>query len=135
MKCLSVSKDGGPESHVWAYWLFEIKCLGSIVLLRFEDGSRDAFHSHAFNSLSWVLKGKLMEDLGPENRDVGYNGCLLYKPSLKPVKTYRTTFHKVTSFGRTWVISFRGPWAKTWKEYVSETGEVVVLTNGRQVVQ
>jgi hypothetical protein len=55
-----------------------------------------------------------------------------YKPSIKPVMTYRSTMHKVVSQGRTWVVSFRGPWSKTWKEVVG--GEERTLTNGRKVV-
>lgn len=125
MKFLSLSKDGGPESHVWAYWLFEIKWLGSIVLLRFEDGSRDAYHSHAFNSVSWVLKG----DGLIEHHDNSKGKVDFHQPSLLPVVTRRSTFHKVVSVGRTWVLSLRGPWAKTWREYTAD-GEKV-LTNGR----
>lgn len=136
MKLLEISKDGGPESHVWAYWLFEIKWLGSIVLLKFEDGSRDAFHSHAFNCISWVLGPGYLRENTLVN---GVDGRLLsryrnYLASLVPVITRKTTFHKVNSRGRTWVLSFRGPWAKTWKEYTPDTGEVVELTSGRQVV-
>lgn len=137
MKFFEVSKDGGPESHVWAYWLFEVKWLGSIVLLRFENGSRDAFHSHAFNCISWVLgPGYLRENTLTRGED----GRLMsrytnYEPSLTPVITKRTTFHKVNSRGRTWVLSFRGPWTKTWEEYSPATGEYVILTSGRKVAE
>mgnify|MGYP001575993171 CR=1 FL=1 len=58
MKLFYYGKDGGPESHVWGFWLIEAKSLFSIVLLRFENGTREAYHSHAFNSLSWVLRGR-----------------------------------------------------------------------------
>jgi hypothetical protein len=125
MKLLETSKDGGAESTVWAHWLFEIKSLASAVLLRFENGTRDAFHNHAFNCISWVLSGKL------EERHL--DGRVQYHyPSWKPVITRRETFHQVCSFGRTWVLSFRGPWAKTWEEI--ENGEEKTLTNGRRVV-
>lgn len=125
MKFISTSKDGGPHSTVWAHWLFEIKSLASIVLLRFENGTRDAYHNHAFNCISWVLRGKLEEK--------HLDGRIQYHyRSWKPVITRRETFHQVCSFGRTWVISFRGPWADSWKEV--EEGEEKVLTNGRKVV-
>ena len=55
MKLCYVGKDGGPESTVWGFWLIEIKKLFSVALLCFENGSREAFHTHAFNSVSWVL--------------------------------------------------------------------------------
>ena len=127
MKLFQLSKDGGPESKVWGYFLCEIKPLFSIVLLRFEDGSRDAYHDHAFNAVSWVLKGKLREEtISPEPEEN------VYEPSIRPVITLRDTFHKVTSYGRTWVLSLRGPWADQWHEYAN--GKEMTLTNGRKVV-
>jgi hypothetical protein len=142
LKLFEISKDGGPESTVWAHWLVEIKWLFSIVLLRFENGSRDAYHNHAFNCISWVLKGKLVEhvkEIAPAGIALGqhypahdYHFINTYTPSLKPVMTYRDTMHKVVSEGRTWVVSFRGPWGRTWKEI--ENGEGKTLTNGRRVV-
>lgn len=129
MKWFWKGKDGGYESTVTGYWLCEIKSLFSIVLLRFDHGSRDAYHEHAFNSVSWVLKGRLTEDLLRE-------GCCVnvYTPTVIPVITRRETFHRVRSDGTTWVLSFRGPWAKTWKEFRIDEGEVT-LTNGREIVQ
>ncbi len=118
-------KDGGPQSRVWGYF-FELKRLFSVVLLRFEHGTREAYHSHAFNSVSWVLKGCLVE----KHLD---GTAKLHKPSLWPVVTRRSTFHKVRSQGRSWVLSFRGPWAKTWQEWIPGKG-FVTLTNGRRVV-
>lgn len=120
-------KDGGPESRVFGFWLFRWKRLCTIALLRFEDGTRDAYHSHAFNSISWVLKGKLVED----NMDGSLN---TYTPGLKPVLTKRDTFHRVTSIGRTYVLTFRGPWAKTWNEYIPATQKYVTLTHGRKAI-
>ncbi len=128
MKFFSKVKDGGPESKVHAYFLAEVKSLFSIALLRFDRGSREAFHTHAFDCISWVLKGKLSEELkkeGPRFR--------LYPPSLLPVITRRETFHKVKGLAdRTWVLTFRGPWAKTWKEYLPNEARSVTLTHGRK---
>ena len=123
------SKDGGAESTVTGYWLVEIKSLFSIVLLRFDGLSREAYHTHAFNSISWVLKGGLVEYM----KDGHLN---IYDPSLIPVITKRHTFHKVDSnYPRTWVLSFRGPWNKTWKEQRPlENNRLVTLTNGRQEI-
>lgn len=129
MKFFSRTKDGGAESTVWAYWLVEIKSLFSIALLRFEDGSRDAYHSHAFNCVSFVLSGKLVEN----HFDGKVNE---FKAGMKPVITKRETFHKVVSVGRTWVLTFRGPWANTWTEYVpGDESSMQTLTHGRKVVK
>lgn len=125
MKFCEISKDGGPESKVWAYWLIEIKWLFSIVLLRFEDGSREAFHSHAFNAKSWVLSGELVE------RFLHFGSPRRHVPRLRSITTRRMDFHKVTSVGRTWVLSFRGPWSDTWMEYVPATDTAITLTHGR----
>jgi len=125
MKFFSVSKDGGPESTVTGYWLVEIKSLFSIGLLKFENGSRDAYHEHAFDCISWVLTGDLEEDflLGHYRN--------YYRPSLKPVFTFRDTFHKVKSRGTTWVFTIRGPWRDTWRECIPGKG-FVTLTHGRK---
>jgi len=124
MKLLSKGKDGGPESSVTGYWLCEFKSLFSIVLLKFEGLSREAYHEHAFNSISWILNGKLIETL--MNYDTN-----IYKRSLKPIVTKRTTYHKVDSVGTTWVLSFRGPWTDTWREYLPIEAKEKVLTNHR----
>jgi hypothetical protein len=127
MKFLSISKDGGEESNVWAYWLIEIKPLFSIALLRFENGTREAYHSHAFNCISWLLSGGLGEEFA-----LGYP-VRQYQPSIKPIITKRETFHKVYSRGRSWVLTFRGPWKDTWLEHKNNTE--TTLTHGRKVVQ
>jgi len=119
------SKDGGPDSTVWMYGI-EIKWLFSILLLRFEDGSRDAYHSHAFDCVSWVLRGELFEQFRARapNR---------YRPSWRPIITRTYDFHKVTSIGRTWVLTFRGPWGRTWQEHIPG-GDTYTLERGRRRV-
>lgn len=127
MKILSWGKDGGPESKVWGFWFCEFKNLFSIVLLKFEDGTREAYHTHAFNCISWVLKGTLIEKM--LNKNVN-----LYYPSPNPIITTRDTFHQVESVGTTWVFSIRGPWSKTWYEYLPNEDKLIKLTNGRKEV-
>lgn len=127
MKFFKHMKDGGLESKVDGYWLVEIKSLLSIVLLHFSNGSRDAYHSHAFNAVSWVLKGMLAEGQLE-------GGMRFYGPSFKPVWTPRTMFHKVVSRGDTWALSFRGPWSKTWKEFLPTEDRFITLTHGRKEV-
>lgn len=124
-KFLQLTKDGGPESPVEGFYIVEIKKLFSIVLLHFRPGVREAYHTHAFNALSWVLKGRFEEQM--------LNGTVrVFTPSLKPKKTRRPTFHRVFSAGHTWVLTLRGPWARTWLEY--EHGQFTTLTNGRKVL-
>lgn len=115
-------KDGGYESTVWGYWLCEFKKLFSIVLLRFENGTREAYHNHAFGCISWLLTGELIEHHKDGQLEV-------HRPSLWPIVTKRSTYHKVYSVGRTWVVSFRGSWRDNWQESVD--GRDHTLTNGR----
>lgn len=128
MRFLERAKDGGPKSTVTGYWLVELKNLFSVVLLKFEDGSRDEYHSHAFNSLNWVLKGRVVEEDLFEPDDVAYG------PSLRPVYTPRHKFHRVVSRGTTWVFSIRGPWSDSWAEYDPKAERFMRLTHGRKEV-
>ena len=125
MRLLFWGKDGGAESTVWGFWPVEIKSLFSVALLVFEDGSREAYHTHAFNSVSWVLRGRLTEYI------IKSQETNLYNPSFKPIITKRDTFHKVRSIGRTYVLTFRGPWSDTWQEYRQRENKHVTLTHGR----
>ena len=125
MKLLQKCKDGGPESTVTGWFLVEAKKLLSVAVLRFSDGSREAYHSHAFNCISWVLRGRLEE--------VHLDGhVVVHKPSWGPILTYRDTFHKVYSRGDTWVFTLRGPWVDEWREYLPNQGRFVTLTHGRR---
>ena len=123
-----VRKDGGPESNATGYWLCEFKSLFSIVLMRFEGDSREAYHSHAFNSWNWLFKGKLVEkELMGFGKDI--TRTYRYRPSIVPILIPRSRIHKVSSQGISWVLPFRGPWSKTWKEI--RQGKEYTLTNGR----
>lgn len=124
MKLLKSGKDGGPKSTVTGYWLVEMKRLLSVVLLRFDDGSRDEYHDHAFGSLSWIVRGRVTEH---------HLGGLIeeHRPGILPIVTHRDTFHRVVSHGTTWVLSIRGPWSRTWHEYDPDGGEYSTLTHGR----
>lgn len=120
-------KDGGPNSKVNGYWIIRIKGLFSIAILRFDRGSREAYHSHAFNSISWLLSGRLLEYTIGGLRT-------FYNPSFKPIITTRDTFHKVYGIeDENFILTFRGPWADTWKE-LDENGDFITLTHNRVVV-
>jgi hypothetical protein len=128
VKFFSAAKDGGPTSTVTGYWLIELKKFFSIVLLKFENGSRDEFHDHAFNSVNFLLKGEVEEQF----KEPSLN--LTCSPSIKPIVTTRSRMHRVSSRGTTWVLSFRGPWSSTWHEYNPETKKTITLTHGRKIV-
>jgi hypothetical protein len=127
LKLFRAGKDGGPDSTVWGFWFIEWKRLFSVAILCFEKGSREAYHNHAFNSVSWLLKGELIEY---DKQGVR----MVYLPDIVPIITPRSLMHKVVSRGRSWVLTFRGPWSKTWNEYLPATGQTIALTEGRKTI-
>lgn len=136
MKLFHFAKDGGKDSTVAGYWLVEMKALFSVVLLVFENGSRDAYHEHAFNSISWVLKGELREQrITKQGNTAGLSELArFYRPSLMPIFTRRSHFHQVRSVGRTYVLSLRGPWSSTWREWLPREQRFRTLAHGRKEV-
>lgn len=128
MKFMRYGKDGGKDSKVWGFWFLEIKSLFSVVLLCFDEGSREAFHSHAFNAYTWFLTGSV-----DEHHITGE--IITWTPSLVPKYTPRSCFHKVYPKKRTYALSVRGPWNKTWMEFDSISKTTTTLSNGRVVVE
>lgn len=126
MRILSKVKDGGPDSNVDAYVLIEIKSLFSIMLLKFNKGSRENYHSHAFNALSIYLTGCTDEMFinRPTIRRKGFN--IKYTP--------RNMFHKIFAYTNAWCLTFRGPWCDTWQEYNKESDKYTTLTHGRKEI-
>jgi hypothetical protein len=126
MKLMQWAKDGGPDSPVTGLFLVEIKSLFSVVVLHF-GGTREAYHSHAFNALTLWVKGAVEERVKEgscEEAHLWYAGDLKYTP--------RGLMHKVVPIRDAWAISFRGPWADTWKEFINN--KFITLTHGRKVV-
>lgn len=120
-----IKPDGGKDSGVKAYFLLEWKKFFSIGILHFKKGTREAYHNHAFNALTWWIKGKVTEiKLDGEQKD--------FKPSIKPKFTSRDNFHKVLAHEDTFAITFRGPWNDSWKEYRKD--KYVTLTHGRKEI-
>ena len=118
-----IKPDGGKDSGVTAYFLIEWKILFSIGILHFKEGTREAFHSHAFNALTWWFTGSVTEQKKEgTTKD--------FKPSIKPKYTSRDNCHKVLAHRSTLALTFRGPWQDTWKEYRKDI--CVTLTHGRK---
>ena len=125
MRFFSKVKDGGSKSPVDGYFLFELKSVCSVVLLKFNQGGREAFHTHAFNAYTWFICGSLRE----EKYDGSYYD---YVKSVLPKYTPRDNNHRVAAIKDSWCLSLRGPWCDTWTEN-TET-EKVTLTHGRKVL-
>jgi len=129
MKLFTKCKDGGPQSPVDGYFLIEWKSVFSIVLLKFNKGGRENYHTHAFNAWTWFLFGDLIE---LRKRLTGAS-TYRYSFSLIPKFTPRSNNHRVIAFRDSWCLSIRGPWSKYWTE-TTPTGEVIKMTHGRKVI-
>ena len=127
MKFLQWGTDGGKESGVRGFWICEIKSLFSIVILFFNKGTRENYHSHAFNAYTFFISGKVEEQLLNGNVNI-------WKPSLYPKYTSRSIFHRVKALENTCAICFRGPWQKYWYEYSPKNKEYFLLTNNRIII-
>jgi len=124
MKLFSVGPDGGEGSGVTGLYLIEIKSLFTIVLLRTSKGTREAYHNHAFNAVTFWLRGSVKEHL--------LDGGSLHWKAGQIKFTPRETFHKVEALEDTYALCFRGPWLNTWNE--SRLGKIFTLTHGRKEV-
>lgn len=124
MKIFTKAADGGENSGVTGFFLIECKSLFSIVLLRFNEGSREAYHEHAFNAWTLWLKGEVFElTRGSDDPKLFWAGDLKYTP--------RHCFHKIIALKTSWALSLRGPWVDHWREF--RGGKLVTLTHGRKV--
>jgi hypothetical protein len=126
MRCIEAAPDGGIKSPVTAYFLIEVKSLFSVALLRFEEGGREAFHTHAFNAATWFLFGSLCEE-----RFQG--GRTKYRRGIMPKITLRGNNHRVKANKTSWCLTVRGPWCDTWTE--DHAGITTTFRSGRIVVK
>lgn len=124
-RLLFIAPDGGSDSGVQAFFFIEWKVLFSIAILRFNKGSREAYHNHAFNAYTWWLKGHVTE-IKLDGQEIDY------KPSFTPKFTSRDNFHKVMAHENTYALTIRGRWNDTWKEYRKD--KYVTLTHGRKEI-
>lgn len=135
MKFFKICKDGGEESNSTGLFFVEIKGLFSIVLLRFDPGSREVYHTHAFNAVSWIFGWGLFEWFKGEVEGAEIHSAYL-EPGWMPHWTPRERFHQVYNYADhpVWALSFRGPWVARWCEWLPAEDQEIVLTHGRKVI-
>lgn len=125
MRLFNLNHDGGKDSGVCGWFIVELKKLFSIAVLHFNAGSREAFHSHAFNAVTLWLKGTAEEINLDGTSKIWKAGQIKFTP--------RRCFHKVVAGPNgVWALTFRGPWVDLWHEY--KNGKLITLTHGRKVV-
>jgi hypothetical protein len=143
MRFFQKVKDGGPDSPVDAYVLIEIKSLFSIMLLKFNKGARDSFHSHAFNAWTLFLSGYPMEVSLVDSPLGGVYEVFKTFKSGDWKYTPKDQIHLYSNVRTAWAITFRGPWSDTWKELTKLNGNdtnfdwrvTTLRSPGREVVK
>jgi len=127
MKLFSKSYDGGQDSGVTSYFLIEWKSCFSIALLHFTPDYRENYHSHAFNALTWGVRGEAIEEFKDKPNQV-------WTPSVIPKYTPRTNMHRYKTRVGAWAFTIRGPWNKTWEEYSPTSNKYITLGLGRKIL-
>ena len=123
------SYDGGPNSGVSGFWLIEWKMVFSLVFLKFNKGTREAYHNHAFSALTfWIWGGPVTEHHIDGTKIDWY-------PSLFPKYTPKTCFHKIETHNDTYAFCIRGPWDETWKEYREIDDLFIKFGHGREIIE
>ena len=121
------------EGHIIQYTLFEHKKIGGIWLYHWKTIEQNRFHTHAFNSYAFLLKGEYTEEvITPEGKIEQRVVNQWMKPRYLP-KYY---CHRILEAKpKTWTIVFFGKWGKYWYEYFDDTKTWVKYTWGREKVK
>lgn len=124
MRIFEKRKDGGEDSPVDAYFLIEWKSFISIALLKFNKGGRENYHTHAFNALTWFIKGDIVEE------DVD-GTKYKYRKSIIPKITLKSKNHRVFAKTDSWCFTIRGAWVNKWTEYNKKADITMIYKTGR----
>lgn len=126
------------EGHVTQYTVFENKKLGGIWFYSWgkvggESGEGQCrFHTHAFNSYAFTLKGSYDQEVIDENGIRREQVKKLFRPRFLP-RNY--THRVINAEPNTWTCVIFGKWSKFWFEYFSNTNTWVKYTHGRNVTE
>jgi hypothetical protein len=120
------------EGFIVQYTLFENKKFGGIWIYNWKTIMQNRFHTHAFSSYAFLLRGSYTEE-------VIENGAIklkvvnqLFKPRFLP-KNYCHRILKAEP--KTWTIVFFGKWIPFWWEYFNDTKTWIKYSWGRKVVE
>jgi hypothetical protein len=119
--------DGGVESGVTAYCFFEWKIFFSIGILHFNPGSREDFHNHAFNAITFWISGSVVEEKfkNPISK--------VFSAGFRPKYTPRSNFHRIIAQNNgAYALTIRGPWLDYW--YEVKNNDIRILTHGRRIL-
>lgn len=114
------------EGFLLRYVIFECKYLFCIYLNFWNTIAHDRFHTHAFPSISFFLRGWYYEE-------ELYKGVRLYKaPMVRFIP--RTNNHRMLQSSKDAItVTIGGPWDRMWSETFLD-GTKRVLAWGRRVI-
>jgi len=120
------------KGHIVQYTIFESKRLGGIWIYNWKTIDQNRFHSHAFNSIAFTLRGSYVQEVMHEDESIHIEEV---KSWMKPRFLPRNYIHRILEAKpNTWTCVFFGKWQDTWREYFSDSKTWVTYTWGRKVV-
>lgn len=120
------------DGHIVQHTIFENKKIGGIWLYNWQTIKQNRFHTHAFSSYAFLLRGSYTEEVIVDGKIVERTVNQRFKPRYLP-KNYCHRILKADP--HTWTIVFFGRWIPYWWEYFSDTKTWVKYSWGRKVVE
>lgn len=120
------------DGHIIQYTIFENKYLGGIWIYNWKTILQNRFHTHAFNSLAFLLRGSYTEEI-IEN---GVIKLRVVNQWLKPRFHPKNYCHRILKADpNTWTIVFFGKWIPHWWEYFADSKTWIKYGWGRKVIE
>jgi hypothetical protein len=120
------------EGYIIQYTLFENKYFGGIWLYNWKTILQNRFHTHAFSSYAFLLRGSYTEEVIVD----GKIETRVVNQWLKPRYLPQNYCHKILKAEpKTWTIVFFGKWMPFWWEYFQDTKTWVKYAWGRKVIE
>lgn len=132
MKWFSKQKVALGEGYVTQYTIFEAKTFGGIWLYNWKTIDQMRFHTHAFSSVAFTLRGSYTEEVLNSDGTVTTNEVANW---LRPRYIPSGYCHRIQGARKnTWTIVFFGPWRKSWWEFFPDTSTWVQYGWGRKIL-
>ena len=131
MKLFSKKRIELGDGHIVQHTIFESKKIGGIWLYNWQTIKQNRFHTHAFSSYAFLLRGSYTEEVIVDGKIVQRTVNQRFKPRHLP-KNYCHRILKAEP--HTWTIVFFGKWIPFWWEYFDDTKTWIKYSWGRKVV-
>ena len=120
------------DGFIIQYTLFESKHFGGIWVYNWKTILQNRFHTHAFNSYAFLLRGSYIEEVIQN----GKTETRVVNQWMKPRYLPKNYCHRILQAEpKTWTIVFFGKWIPHWWEYFQDTHTWVKYSWGRRVIE